>query len=218
VRIEYRWAQGQYDRLQELAGDLAHASVSVLVATGGEQVALAAKSATATIPTVFIIAGDPVKIGLVASLNRPGGNITVFSLLDTLTEAKQLEVAHELVPGAPLIAFLVNPNNPITEFVTRDLRAAADTLGQKLLVVGASTGHELDASFANFAQQRVGAVLLEGDGFLFGERNRIVALAARHAVPAIYSARICHGGWSDELRQQHRGFLSKRRHVQRENP
>ena len=116
VRIEYHWAQGQYDRLQELAGDLAHAPVSVLVATGGEQVALAPKAATATIPTVFIIAGDPVKIGLVASLNRPGGNITGFSLLDTLTEAKRLEVAHELVSGAPLIAFLVNPNNPITEF------------------------------------------------------------------------------------------------------
>ncbi len=189
VRMEYRWAQGRYDRLPALAGDLAQASVSVLVATGGEQVALAAKAATATIPTVFIIAGDPVKIGLVASLNRPGGNVTGFSLLDTLTEAKRLEVAHELVPGAPLIAFLVNPDNPITESVTRDLQAAADTLGRKLLVVGASTGHELDAAFANAAQQRAGAVLLEGDGFLFGERARIVALAARHAVPAIYSQR-----------------------------
>jgi putative tryptophan/tyrosine transport system substrate-binding protein len=189
VRIEYRWAQGRYDRLAGLASDLAHASVSVLVATGGEQVALASKAATATIPTVFIIAGDPVKIGLVASLNRPAGNVTGFSLLDTHTEAKRLEVAHELVPGAPLVAFLVNPNNPVTESVTRDLQAAADTLGRKLLVVRASTGHELDAAFANLAQQRAGAVLLEGDGFLFGERARIVALAARHAVPAIYSQR-----------------------------
>jgi putative tryptophan/tyrosine transport system substrate-binding protein len=189
VRIEYRWGQGRYDRMPALAGDLAHASVSVLVATGGEQVALAAKAATATIPTVFIIAGDPVKIGLVASLNRPGGNVTGFSLLDTLTEAKRLEVADELVPGASLFAFLVNPNNPITESVTRDLQAAADTLGRKLLVVGASTGHKLDAAFANVAQQRARAVLLEGDGFLFGERERIVALAARHAVPAIYSQR-----------------------------
>src|SRR5215471_15446689 len=188
VRIEYRWAQGRYDRLPALAGDLVHASVSVLVAAS-EQVALAAKAATATIPTVFIIASDPVKIGLVASLNRPGGNVTGFSLLDTLTEAKRLEVAHELVPGASLFAFLVNPNNPITESVTRDLQAAADTLGRKLLVVGASTEHELDAAFGNVAQQRAGAVLLEGDGFLFGERNRIVALAARHAVPAIYSQR-----------------------------
>jgi ABC-type uncharacterized transport system substrate-binding protein len=165
VRMEYRWAQGRYDRLPALAGDLAQASVSVLVATGGEQVALVAKAATATIPTVFIIAGDPVKVGLVASLNRPGGNVTGFSLLDTLTEAKRLEVAHELVPGAPLIAFLVNPDNPITKSVTRELQAAADTLGRKLLVVGASTGHELDAAFANAAQQRAGAVLLEGDGF-----------------------------------------------------
>ena len=187
VRIEYRWAQGRYDRLPALAGDLVHASVSVLVAAS-EQVALAAKAATATIPTVFIIASDPVKIGLVASFNRPGGNATGFSLLDTLTEAKRFEVAHELVPGAPLIAFLVNPNNPITESITRDLQAA-DTLGPKLLVVGASTGHELDAAFANAAQQRAGAILLEGDGFLFGERNRIVALAAHHAVPAIYSQR-----------------------------
>jgi len=189
VRIEYRWGQGQYDRMPALARDLAQASVSVLVATGGEQVALAAKAATATIPTVFIIAGDPVRMGLVASLNRPAGNITGFSLLDTLTEAKRLEVAHELVPGASLFACLVNPNNPITESVTRDLQAAADTLGRKLLVVGASTGHELDAAFANAAQQRAGAILLEGDGFLFGERNRIVALAAHHAVPAIYSQR-----------------------------
>jgi putative tryptophan/tyrosine transport system substrate-binding protein len=188
VRIEYRWAQGRYDLLPALAGDLVQASVSVLFAAS-EQVALAAKAATATIPTVFIIAGDPVKIGLVASLNRPGGNVTGFSLLDTQTEAKRLEVAHELVPGASLIAFLVNPDNPITESVTRDLQAAADTLGRKLLVVGASTGHELDAAFANAAQQRAGAILLEGDGFLFGERARIVALAARHAVPAIYSQR-----------------------------
>ena len=188
VRIEYRWAQGRYDRLPALAADLAHAPVSVLVAAS-EQVALAAKAATATIPTVFIIASDPVKIGLVASFNRPGGNATGFSLLDTLTEAKRLEVAHELVPGAPLIAFLVNPDNPITESVTRDLQAAADTLGRKLLVVGAGTGHELDAAFANAAQQRAGAILLEGDGFLFGERARIVALAARHAIPAIYSQR-----------------------------
>ena len=187
VRMEYRWAQGRYDRLPALAGDLAQASVSVLVATGGEQVALAAKAATATIPTVFIIAGDPVKIGLVASLNRPGGNVTGFSLLDTLTEAKRLEVAHELVPGAPLIAFLVNPDNPITESVTRDLQAAADTLGRKLLVVGASTGHELDAAFANAAQQRAGAVLLEGDGFLFGERARIVALAAMRGACADFA-------------------------------
>src|SRR5262245_16631387 len=189
VRSEYRWGQGRYDRMPALARDLAQASVSVLVATGGEQVALAAKAATATIPTVFIIAGDPVRIGLVASLNRPAGNITGFSLLDTLTEAKRLEVAHELVPGASLFACLVDPNNPITESVTRDLQAAADTLGRKLLVVGASTGHELDAAFANAAQQRAGAILLEGDGFLFGERNRIVALAAHHAVPAIYSQR-----------------------------
>src|SRR5215470_3560195 len=188
VRIEYRWAQGRYDRLPALAADLVQASVSVLFAAS-EQVALAAKAATATIPTVFIIAGDPVKIGLVASLNRPAGNITGFSLLDTLTEAKRLEVAHELVPGASLFACLVNPNNPITESVTRDLQAAADTLGRKLLVVGASTGHELDAAFANAAQQRAAAILLEGDGFLFGERNRIVALAAHHAVPAIYSQR-----------------------------
>jgi putative tryptophan/tyrosine transport system substrate-binding protein len=185
VRIEYRWGQGRYDRMPALAGDLAHASVSVLVATGGEQVALAAKAATATIPTVFIIAGDPVKIGLVASLNR---NVTGFSLLDTLTEAKRLEVADELVPGASLFAFLVNPNNPITESVTRDLQAAADTLGRKLLVVEASTGHKLDAALCE-RRRRARAVLLEGDGFLFGERERIVALAARHAVPAIYSQR-----------------------------
>src|SRR5215472_15574968 len=125
VRIEYRWAQGRYDRL----------------------------------PAVM--------------------NSRRF----------RFEVAHELVPGAPLIAFLVNTNNPITESVTHDLQAAADTLGRKLLVVGASTGHELDAAFANAAQQRAGAILLEGDGFLFGERNRIVALAAHHAVPAIYSQR-----------------------------
>src|SRR5262249_23918407 len=188
VRIEYRWAQGRYDRLPALAADLAHASVSELVAAS-EQVALAAKAATATIPTVFIIASDPVKIGLVASFNRPGGNATGFSLLDTLTEAKRLEVAHELVPGASLFACLVNPNNPITESVTRHFQATARMPGRTLLVFGPRTAHELDVAFANAAQQRAGAILLEGDGFIFGERNRIVALAAHHAVPAIYSQR-----------------------------
>src|SRR5215831_3590205 len=208
VRIEYRWGQGQYDRMPALARDLAQASVSVLVATGGEQVALAAKAATATIPTVFIIAGDPVRMGLVASLNRPAGNITGFSLLDTLTEAKRLEVAHELVPGASLFAFLVNPNNPITESVTRDLQAAADTLGRKLLVVGASTRHELYAAFANAAQQRAGALLLDGDGFLFGERMDSGLGRAPCSPSNLLSARICHGRRYDELRQQHCGRLS----------
>ena len=185
VRIEYRWAEGRYDRLPMLATELVRAGSSVLVATGGEPVALAAKAAASTLPIVFIIAGDPVKLGLVASFNRPGGNVTGYSLLATQLETKRLEVARDLVPGAAVIAFLMNPRNPITETATKDLQTAADKLGQKLLVVEASTERELDAAFMTAVQQRAGAMLIEGDGFLFAQRGQIIALAARHAVPTV---------------------------------
>ena len=185
LRIEYRWAEGRYDRLPAMATDLVRSGVSVLVATGGEPVALAAKAASSTIPVVFIIAGDPVKIGLIASLNRPGGNVTGVSLLATQLEAKLLEVAHELVPDAAVIAFLVNPNNPIAESATRDLQVSADTLSRKLVVVKAATEREIDAAFTAAVQQRAGAVLVAGDALLFGRRDQIVALAARHAIPTI---------------------------------
>ncbi len=189
LRIEYRWAEGRYDRLPAMATDLVRSGVSVLVATGGEPVALAAKAASSTIPVVFIIAGDPVKIGLIASLNRPGGNVTGVSLLATQLEAKLLEVAHELVPDAAVIAFLVNPNNPIAESATRDLQVSADTLSRKLVVVKAATEREIDAAFTAAVQQRAGAVLVAGDALLFGRRDQIVALAARHAIPTISGRR-----------------------------
>jgi putative ABC transport system substrate-binding protein len=193
IAIQYRWAEGRYDRLPLLAADLVRAGVSLLVATGGEPVALAAqaavKSAASAIPIVFIVAGDPVAIGLVDSLNRPGGNATGVSLLATQLEMKRLQIAQELIPNAEALAFLANPNNPITESATREMQLAAATLGQRLFVLKASTRAEIDAAFLEFAGRRVGGVLPQGDGFLFGQRDQIISLAAQHAIPGIYSQR-----------------------------
>jgi putative ABC transport system substrate-binding protein len=187
VAIEYRWAEGQYDRLPALAAELVHRAVAVLVATGGEHSALAAKAATSTIPIVFTVAGDPVKIGLVASLNRPGGNATGVSLLTTEPEAKRLGLLHELMPGAAVIGVLIDPNEQ--EARSRELRDAARTIGQRMYIANAKNDEELDLAFAMLVQERADALLVSSDPFFDTRRDRIIAFAAQRRMPAIYQFR-----------------------------
>ena len=189
VAVEYRWAEDQYERLPALAADLVRRGVAVIVAIGGNTSAVAAKSATATIPIVFEIGGDPIKLGIVASLARPGGNVTgVTFLVGTLT-AKQFEVLHETVPKAALIGFLLNPTNADAEIKTKDAVAAAEAIGQKLLVVHARTDSELEAAFVTLVKQRAGALVVSAEPFYSSRREKIVELAARQSIPSIYSTR-----------------------------
>jgi len=189
VMIDYRWAEGQYGRLPELAADLVRRNVAVIVATGGAASGLAAKAATATTPIVFIHAVDPVKLGFVASLNRPGGNATGIYLFTAALEPKKLELLHELVPQAVVIGILANPRNPNVESVSTGLQTAARTLGLQTYVVNAAAEDELVAAFATFVDQRIGALVVAADPFFNARRAELVALAARHAIPAIYEWR-----------------------------
>ena len=184
LRIEYRWADGQYDRLPELAAELVRIPVAVLAATG-VTAALAAKASTTTIPIVFHTGGDPVKIGLVASLAKPGGNVTGVVSLNKILVPKQLEFLRELVPKADVIAFLVNPNNGVIQFDTSNMREAAQAKGVQLQIVEARNTTEIDAAFKSLIQRRVGALIVQVDPFLDGRREQLAALAARHAVPAM---------------------------------
>jgi putative ABC transport system substrate-binding protein len=188
VAIEYRWAEGHYDRLPALAADLVRRQVAEIV-TVGTPAALAAKAATSTIPIVILVGIDPVQIGLVASLNRPGGNVTGLAGLTLEVEAKRLEVLHELLRTSAAVALLVNPNNPATEPETKGVRDAARSLGLQLHVLDASTEGEIDAAFEKLIELRAGGLLVGADAFLTSQRDQIVALAARHAVPAIYGVR-----------------------------
>ena len=185
VAIELRWAEGHYDRLPALAADLVRRKVQVIVATG-VTAALAAKAATTTIPTVFNTGGDPVKFGLVASLNRPGGNVTGVASLGKVLVAKQLELLHELVPKAVAFVFLVNPTDAVAALDTDDAQAAANALGRRLLVVKAGTESEIDKAFANAVEQQGGGLLVQVNSFLQSRRDQLVALAARHRLPAVY--------------------------------
>ena len=189
VMIDYRWAEGQYDRLPELATDLVRRNVAVIAATGGAASGLAAKAATVTTPIVFIHAVDPVKLGFVASLNRPGGNATGIYLFTAALEPKKLELLHELVPKAVVIGVLVNPRNPNVESVSTGLQTAARTLGLQTYVVNADTQREVGAAFATFVEQRIGALVVAADPFFNSQRAALVALAARQAIPAIYEWR-----------------------------
>jgi len=189
VAIEYRWAEGYNDRVPALAAELVRRQVAVIVATGGNIVALAAKAVTSTIPIVFTTGGDPVLMGLVTSLNRPGGNITGISALTGLLGAKRLEILHELVPKAAMIGVVMNPTNPNAEAYARELQEAARTRGQQIHILNASTEGEIDIALASLVQLRAGAVLIVTDTFFTGWRDQLVALAARYAIPAIYDIR-----------------------------
>jgi putative tryptophan/tyrosine transport system substrate-binding protein len=188
VAIEYSWAENQTDRLPALAADLDRRQVAVIVAPDSAS-ALAAKAATMTIPVIFLIGGDPVKLGLVASFNRPGGNITGVSVLFNTLVAKQLEALHETVLQADLMGLLVNPTNPNAESDMRDVQAAANVLGQKLVVVKGSTESDLETVFVTLAQQRTGALVVSADPFFVSRRDKLVELAVRRTLPAIYPMR-----------------------------
>ena len=186
--IEYRWAENQYNRLPELAVELVARKVAVIVA-GPLPAALAAKAATADIPIVFAIGGDPVKSGLVASLNRPDGNVTGVSFFTTTLEPKRLELLQEVSPNVAVIAMLLNPKSLDYENQVRDVQAAARSIGQQIVILNASSEHDIEIAFATLVQQRVGAILIGSDPFFTDQRNQLVALAARHGVPAIYQWR-----------------------------
>jgi putative tryptophan/tyrosine transport system substrate-binding protein len=189
VAIEYRWADGQYDRLPGMATELIRRQVAVIAAGGGSVVALAVKPLTATIPIDFISDNDPIKIGLVACLNRPGGNLTGIYQFSSGLEAKRLGLLHELASSAATVAVLVNPNYPDSERQLIEVREAALTLGVELLVVKATSEGDFDPAFATIIQRQAGALLVATDPFLFSRRDQIIALAARHAIPAIYQFR-----------------------------
>jgi putative ABC transport system substrate-binding protein len=190
VAIEYRWAENQYDRFPALLADLVRREVTVIVAVTGTPPVLAAKAATTTIPVVFVTAGDPVALGLVASLNRPGGNLTGVATLTVQLGPKQLEMLHELVPTATTIALLVNPTNPTNaETLSRDLQAAARTLGLQLHVLYASTERDFDTVFATLSRLRADALVIGSDPFFNSRSQQLVALAFRHAMPTMYPFR-----------------------------
>jgi putative ABC transport system substrate-binding protein len=188
VAIEHRWAEGQYDRLPALATDLVGRRVAVIVAFTN-QAALAAKAATTTIPIVFLVGQDPVKLGLVASLNRPGESITGVSWFGADLEPKQLSLLHELVPSAAVIALLVDLNAMDVVSRVSQVQAAARALGLQLVVLNVRTASDIDAAFASLVRERAGALVVGGGAFLLSRRDQIIALAARHAIPAIYGFR-----------------------------
>jgi len=187
VAIEYRWAEGRFDRLPELAADLVRRRVSVIATPGTTAAALAAKAATATIPIVFGVGGDPVQLGLVASLNRPGSNATGVNFFSIELVAKRMQLLRELVPGAKHVAVLVNPTDRSNESTLRDVEAAV--IGQQVLAFEAATGREIDTAFESLAREKVDALFVPGGAFFSARRVQFAVLAARYAVPASYSNR-----------------------------
>jgi putative ABC transport system substrate-binding protein len=188
VAIVYRWAEGQYDRLPELAADLVRRQVAVIAASGGTPSAVAAKAIT-TIPVVFVAGGDPVKLGLVTSLARPGGNLTGIGFFGAELSPKRLELLRALVPAAARVAVLVNSANEVTEPTLRDVEAAARAMGLQIQILNASTRQEIDAAFATLVRARSDALFIGGDAFFLIRRVQLTSLAARHAIPAVYSLR-----------------------------
>lgn len=186
VAIEYRWAHGRFDQLPALASDLVQQPVTVLAALGTPASAVAAKAATTTIPIVFVSGSDPILAGLVDSLNRPGGNVTGVYMLTVALEPKRLELIHELVPSAAVIGVTVDPNSPDTPLQLKELTAAARTLGQQIKIFNAGSESEIDAAFAAIAEQRIGAIVVTSAPSYLPLRQKFVALAAAHALPAVY--------------------------------
>lgn len=186
IAIDFRWAGGHYDQLPSLATELVHRPVTLIAASGGLPSVLAAKTAAATIPIVFTLGSDPVKFGIVASLNRPGGNITGVSLLAYLLDAKRVELLHELVPGAKVVAMLVNPKSSQADAQLTDFQASARSLGLDQLILEASTVNDIDAAFDRLVEQHGNGLVVSADPFFLSRRDQIIALAARHMVPSIY--------------------------------
>jgi putative ABC transport system substrate-binding protein len=184
VTVEYRWAKGRYDLLPAMAAELVRKPVAVLVSTGGTVAASAAKAATQTIPVVFTTADDPVEVGLVASLNQPGGNLTGITALFIEAASKRLELLHELLPTASTIGLLVNPTNPAALIESSEVQAAAR--GQRVEILSASTDREVDLAFESLKQKRLDALLIAADPFLFARADQLVALAAQKAIPTLY--------------------------------
>jgi putative ABC transport system substrate-binding protein len=189
VTIAYRWGDGQFDRLPALADDLVSRKVAVIMVGGGGVTALAAKKATSTIPIVFATGSDPVKLGLVASLNRPGGNITGVNALSVGLGQKRMQLLRDLLPQAVTIGFLLNPGSPNVPFDVPEMQAAARVLQRQLLIVKAGTDREIDTAFASIPQQGAAALVVQAEPFLFSRRNQLVALAARYAIPTMYFER-----------------------------
>jgi putative tryptophan/tyrosine transport system substrate-binding protein len=189
VAVEYRWALGDYDRLPALAAELVRLPVAVLAATGWDPAALAATTATATIPVVATFSADPVARGLVASLNRPGGNVTGVNNLTSTLETKRFGLLRELVPQAATIGVLLNPTWPLAASQLRDMQEAAHSVGVQIHILRASSDREIDTAFESASQQSITALVVAGDAFLNTRRDRVTALAARHAMPAMYSFR-----------------------------
>jgi putative ABC transport system substrate-binding protein len=186
VSVLYRWAEGHYDRLPGLAAELVRYPVKVIAATGGTPVIRAAKAATETVPIVFTTGSDPVRLGLVTSLNRPGGNATGITFLASTLVSKQLEMLHETVPNARILGFLLNPTNPNAEPQSKEAQDVIQSFGLDLVVLKATNDSEIEEAFAALTQKRVGAILVSDDAFFYNRRNHLVALAARHALPTIY--------------------------------
>ena len=189
VRIEYRWADGRYERLPEIAAELARLPLAAFVAVGGEPSALAAKGASATVPIIFLIGGDPVKAELTENLNRPGTNATGISFFTAELGGKRVNLISELVPNAKTIALLVNPNMAETDAHIESARMGADALGRRLLVLHASTPAELEPSFESIVREPAGALVVQNDPFFDSQRDRLIALAAQYSIPAIYHIR-----------------------------
>jgi putative ABC transport system substrate-binding protein len=196
VKIEYRWAEGRYAQLPAMAADLVSRKVDAIVASGGSVVALAAKKATATVPVVFAgIGADPIKVGLVPSLNRPGGNVTGNTNFSNELSAKKLEILHGLVSATAAIALLVNPDGPTADSVVQVTQEAAHALGRRLLVLRASNEREIDTAWVGVVEQSAGGLIVAPDGFFGASRDQLAALAARHRIPAIYEgSRFVHDG------------------------
>jgi putative ABC transport system substrate-binding protein len=189
IGIEYRWAESRYDRLPAFAVELVARKIALFIVAGGDASASAAKAATTTIPIVFISGGDPVRSGFVASLNQPGGNLTGITVFTSTLEPKRLELLREVAPSAHIMGVLLNPTRADADIQVRDVQDAARSLGQHIIILNASSDEEIERAFASLAEHRIGALLVGSDVFFYRRRAKVVTLAARHSVPAIYQWR-----------------------------